>query len=126
MTLIRYDVRGVTITAEKVGDNFVVHPSILRDEDTGEFHLSADTWDLGHLPSSKQMLQLHQEDPVEYPGHPIALDLDIVRAFVKWFESRLDCSVEKPALGELSADDFTIFTSFRLDPAYWQAPEVNA
>ncbi|MEE2058955.1 hypothetical protein [Rhodococcus artemisiae] len=118
MTLIQLNVRDVTVTAEKVGEHFAIHPAILHNEDTGDFTLSSDHWDIQHLPSNKSVMFVHQEDPVEYPGEPRAVDLDKVRTFLGWLEQQADWSCESPDLSVLPKETRMTIALFRADPNY--------
>lgn len=123
MALIQIEVREVTVTAEKVGDHFAIHPAIMRNEDTGDFALSSDTWDVEHLPSNRHVFHVHQEDPVEYPGEPRAVDLDKVREFLAWLEDQADWSVSEPDLSALSDETRRAIAVFRSDPNYFNLTE---
>lgn len=124
MTLIQVPLGDTTITADKLGNHFAIHPGVMVDKDTKELTFNAGCWMVRHLPSDKQLFVLHQDDPIECPGEPRALDIDKARAFIEWFETRIDCSAEEPDFTSLSEDDRRILFTFQGDPNYWEAPKA--
>lgn len=120
--LTTVNVRGVTVTAEQVG-HFAVHPAIMHDTETGEFFLSADTWIIYHIPSGSDLMALHESDPIEWPGHPLAIDMDNVRDFLQWIEPFADWSMAKPELKFPSEDDKQAYRLFSCGPVFWRRPE---
>jgi hypothetical protein len=115
-------VRGMDVTAEQVG-HFAVCPAVLQDEDTRELFLDASTWVIHHIPSDKTLMVLHEADPIEWPGHPLAVDLDIMRDFLEWFEPFADWSQHEPTV-DLSDADKRIYMDFQADPVLWKRPQA--
>lgn len=123
MTLMQVPLGDTTITADKLGNHFAIHPGVMVDKDTKELTFNAGCWMVRHLPSDKQLFVLHQDDPIEYPGEPRALNIDKARAFIEWFETRIDCSVEEPDFTTLAFEDTRILHNFQGDPNYWTPPK---
>lgn len=122
--LTTIDVKGVQVTGERVG-HFAIHPAILRDQDSGEFCLSGDTWVIHHLPSGSDLMMLHESDPVEWPGNPLAINLDVVRDFIGWLDQFADWSSPgpKPKFTDDTAHAYRLFSA---SPVFWERPEVAA
>ncbi|MCV7174877.1 hypothetical protein [Mycolicibacterium sphagni] len=120
--LTTVDVKGVTVTAEQIG-HFVVHPAILHNIETGEFFLSADTWSIQHVPSGSLLMQIHEADPLECPGNPLAINLDIVRDFLAWIEPFTDWSqadLQPPTFP--TDEDRMAWGLFAASPVFWERP----
>lgn len=120
--LTTVDIRGVQVTADQVG-HFAIHPAVLRDKDSGGFFLSADTWVIHHLPSGSDLMMLHESDPLEFPGNPLAIDLDKVREFIGWLDQFADWSQAEPKPEFANAADRQAYGLFSASPVFWERPE---
>ncbi|MFV8142242.1 hypothetical protein ACNQR7_32145 [Mycolicibacterium senegalense] len=120
--LATVDVKGVQIVGEQIG-HFVVHPAITRDTASGEFFLSADTWVIHHLPSRTDLMMLHEADPVEWPGHPLAIDMEVVRDFLEWLDQFADWSAEQPKPAFAAESDKQAYRQFGAGPVFWRRPQ---
>jgi|GEM_PF-5860716 len=122
--LTTVDIRGVKVTADQVG-RFAIHPAVQVDQDSGEFFLCADTWVINHLPSGRDLMMLHEADPIEWPGNPLAIDMAKVRDFLNWLYQFADWSLPepKPNFPETAVQAYRLFAS---SPLSWERPEAAA
>lgn len=126
MTLISLRVNDIHVTAMTIGEHFALSPAILVDQETGELSFDTATWYLHHRPSETVATQLHQSDPYEFPGEPRAISPIKAAAFVKWLESRIDCSDPKFDLSGLTHEDQRVIGDFNNDPNYFTVPGAEA
>jgi hypothetical protein len=119
--LTTVDIKGITVTAEQFR-HFAIHPAVQRNTDTGEFFLDAATWVIHHIPSHSDLMMIHQTDPVEYPGHPLAIDLDGVKDFLDWLDQFADWSSPEPK-PSFPDDAKLSYILFRGDPVFWKRPQ---
>lgn len=121
--LTTVDVKGVQVTADQVG-HFAVHPAIMRHNEAGEFFLCADTWVIHHLPSKRDLMMLHESDPIEFPGNPLAINLDVVREFLTWLDQFADWSKAEPQPEFPTDADKQAYRLFSTSPVFWERPKV--
>jgi hypothetical protein len=124
MTLVRLELVGekddrLTVTADKLTDHFAMHPAIMVDTDTGEKFLNPAVWSLTHIASGKEVVKLYQEDPIECPGEPRAVDPDVAAEFAKWLEQQTNWDAEVP---NVSTDVYRQLFLYQGGINHWAEP----
>ena len=99
MTIIQLDIpndegQTVTLSAVQMTEHLAVAPCIMVNCDTDTLTLNPAVWMVVHVPSGRLVTFVQEEDPVEFPGEPRAIDLEKVRAFAEWLEPQCDWDSE--------------------------------